>query len=213
MAGVELTSPLEAGAFYTEVERALEQGGWPRVRLPHPSFEPRLFQATDLPPPETGLYGTPFFQQRGLTLLLPLPTDGPGGSSRVQLNIRRGGVPLEFLPPSNINTGLLYDLFPRLTAPTGAELSMGFEAAGRDMVSGSATVTTDLSPTEAEHFAAQLAAAGWRVAEQRAEKRSTVVRLEYRDDEKTYDARLSVAHPEGQAYSEVALEAALRTDN
>ncbi len=70
--------------------------------------------------------GTPFFQKNGLTLLLPVPKGGPGGSSRVTLEVTSGGVPQEYLPPSNTDSGLLFDLFPQLAAPAGDELSMGF---------------------------------------------------------------------------------------
>ncbi len=211
-ADVKLASPLDAGVFLMEMEGALEQHGWRRVRLPHPSFEPRLFQATDLPPPEPGLSGTPFFQKDGLTLLLPVPDDGPGGSSRVTLSVRRGDVPQIYLPPSNTDAGLMYDLFTQLAAPTGDELRSNFEAASGNIASGLATVTTRLSPADlAGHFTAQLIAVGWRVTERRSIEGSTVVRLEYRGGEKVYDARLSVSRPAGQICSNVDLEAALRT--
>ena len=79
-------------------------------------------------------------------------------------------------------------------------------------IEGSATVTTGLSPTQlAEHFVAQLTGAGWRVTERRFGERSAIVRLEYRGGENVYDTQLSISRPTGQTYSNVDLEAALRT--
>ena len=211
-ANIVLSSQLDAGTLYTRTERVLARGGWQPVRVPLPCFEPILFRDTSLPPCETELSRTPFFQKDGLTLLLPVPTDGPGGSSRVTLNITSKGVPQEYLLPSNPDSGLLFDHFPQLTAPVGDKLSMEAEAGGREEVSGSATVTTDHSPAQlAEHFAAQLTGAGWRVAGRRSDEGSAMVRLEYRGGEGVYDVRLSVAQPKGRTHSNVDLEATLRT--
>ena len=211
-ANVVLSSRLDAGALYTRTERVLERGGWQPVKVPPPCLESLLFRDTSLPPCETELSRTPFFQKDGLTLTLPVPTGGPGGSSRVTLRVRRGDVPREYLPPSNTDAELLYGLFPQLAAPVGDELRSSFEAASGDMASGLATVTTDLSPAQlAGHFTVQLTAAGWRVTERRFDEGSAVVRLERRGGENVYDARLSVSRPAGQTYSNVGLEVALRT--
>ena len=211
-AGVVLDTLLSPEAFMVQMEQGLKQSGWKQVRIPPPSIEPLLFAPTDLPPPETELVATPFFTKRGLTLTLEYPTVKPGHLTRAFFRVRRGGVPPDALPPET--NGLLFDLLPLLTAPEGTEMGASAAFGGDDYVSGSTAVSTELSPDKlAEHFASQLEASGWRVTERRSQKESVLVVLERSDGEQTYDAQLEISRPAGQTYSDVELEATVRSSD
>ena len=211
-AGVALDTLLSPEAFMVQMERGLKQSGWKQVRIPPPSLAPLLFAPTDLPSPETELAATPFFTKRGLTLTLESPTVRPGHLTRAFFRVKRGGVPPEALPPET--NGLLFDLFPLLTVPGGAKLGAIAAIGGDDYVKGSTAVTTELSPAQlAEHFSSQLEASGWRVTERHSQKEAAFVVLERSDGEQTYDAQLEIFRPAGQTYSNVELEATLRSSD
>ena len=208
-AGVELDTPLAPDTFYGQMEWRLARGGWKPVRVPIPAIGPSLFESNDLPLPEPGLAGTPFFQKDGLTLTLNYPTDRPNRLTRAYFQVESGDKPIKSLLFYE-TTGPINDLLPSLTVPKGSELGASSTSEGGDYLSASTAVTTNMSPTDlAEHFAAQLSAADWRVTQRRSGNKTAFVKLEYDANGETYDAQLSVLRSE-EGYS-IGLEASRRS--
>ena len=144
-AGVELNTPLAPDTFCGQMEWRLARGGWKPVRVPIPAIGPSLFESNDLPLPEPGLAGTPFFQKDGLTLTLNYPTGRPNRLTRAYFQVESGDKPIKSLLFYE-TTGPTNDLLPSLTVPKGSELGASSTSEDSDHLSASTAVTTNMSP-------------------------------------------------------------------
>ena len=208
-AGIALDTPLTPEAFMTEMSEGLEQNGW-KGQAQFPLPEPLLFEPLSSPSLSAMIADNPFstkvFTKGKYLLTLPYPSAKPGRATEVFVKVEYAEAPLS----EEIPLGRLPDLLPLLTAPKGSAFGVGFVSSGEDYVSGSMSVTTELTAGRlAKHFTSQLEAAGWQTSEQLSGEKAALAVLERKDGGQIYDAQLSVFRS-AEGYS-IRLEASRRS--